>query len=143
MIARFTGEYEFLSNFAASPVTIDGKDYATIEHFFQACKTLDEGEHEGVRLATTPGRAKKMGRQVTLRPDWEAVKDKVMRTGLLHKFAPGSDLASKLIATGAEELIEGNNWGDVRWGKVWKGGELVGENRLGRLLMEIRKGLQE
>lgn len=36
------------------------------------------------------------------------------------------ELKQKLLATGNEELVEGNNWGDTFWGMVNE----VGENHL-------------
>ena len=83
---------------------------------------------------STPGEAKRMGRQVTLRKDWEDVKISVMEKGLRMKFAI-PELRDKLLATGEEELVEGNWWGDTCWG-VCKG---VGANNLGKLLMKIRE----
>lgn len=142
MIAEFEGKYAFLSNFYHSPITYDGITYPTNEHFFQAMKTLDQEERKAIAAAPTPGKAKRMGRHVALRSDWEEVKVDVMRTGLMLKFTDGN-LASKLIATGDEELIEGNTWHDNTWGSCMcmKCINIPGRNMLGMLLMELRKGL--
>lgn len=138
MINCFDGKYMFLSNFYESPIKDDqGIEYPTVEHYFQAAKTLDENERRMIAAAATPGQAKRMGRAVTLRSDWEAVKSYYMELGLRLKFQ-NPDLAAKLIATGDEELIEGNTWGDRIWG-VYNG---EGENRLGKLLMKIRDELK-
>ncbi len=67
MIDGFHGEFGFLSNFAQSPITFSGKTWQTVEHVFQAAKTLDENEREQIRLAPTPEKAKRLGRKVTLR----------------------------------------------------------------------------
>lgn len=137
MIARFENEYWFLSNFYPAVVEWDGQVYPSSEHAYQAAKTLDPYSREIIRQAPTPGMAKKYGRHVLLRPDWEQAKLSVMEDLLRQKFAPGSALADKLLATGDEELIEGNWWGDVWWG-VCNG---VGQNHLGKLLMKIRADL--
>lgn len=137
MINYFDGEYAFLSNYYNSPITHDGITYPTNEHFFQAMKTLKVDERLAIAAAKTPGQAKRMGRSVTLRSDWETVKSYYMELGLRLKFQ-NPDLAAKLIATGDEELIEGNTWGDRIWGVC--NGE--GENRLGKLLMKIRDELK-
>lgn len=134
MIDRFVGEHEFLSNFYPSP--IDG--YPAVENRYQAHKTLDEDARTPFRHCSA-GQSKKLGRKVRLRSDWEDVKEDVMLECLRLKFAPGSDLAAKLIATSEQKLVEGNTWGDRYWG-VCKG---VGENRLGVLLMQVREELQE
>lgn len=136
MIDNFDGEYAFLSNFYESPMTIQGITYPTNEHFFQAMKTLDLSERKKIASAQTPGQAKRLGRQVKLRWDWESVKEDAMLTGLRYKFS-NPDLKEKLLATGNEELIEGNWWGDQYWG-VCDG---VGKNKLGKLLMKVREEL--
>ena len=137
MINCFDGKYAFLSNFYESPITYDGITYPTNEHFFQAMKTLDIDEKKKIAAASTPGQSKRLGRAVTLRSDWEAVKSYYMEIGLRLKFQ-NPDLAEKLIATGDEELVEGNTWGDRIWGVC--NGE--GENRLGKLLMKIREEIK-
>jgi N-glycosidase YbiA len=137
VIDDFSGPYEFLSNFFHSPITINGILYPTVEHAFQAHKSLDEDDHRAVASQSTPGWAKKAGRALDLRPDWEDVKVEVMRMCLAEKFASGCDLARRLVETGETILVEGNTWGDTYWG-VYNG---EGENWLGKLLMERRQEL--
>jgi len=81
----------------------------------------------------TPGEAKRCGKMINCRPDWEGVKVDIMFALLASKFSDTS-LMDKLVATGDAELIEKNSWGDVFWG-VCQG---VGKNWLGKLLMSIR-----
>jgi ribA/ribD-fused uncharacterized protein len=138
MIDNFEGRYAFLSNFYPSPMEIDGIIYPTNEHFFQAMKVLTPKERKVIAAAETPGLAKRLGRQVNLRWDWESVKDEVMLIGLRYKFSD-PELAEKLLDTGDEELIEGNWWGDTYWG-VCNG---VGKNKLGKLLMQVREELAD
>lgn len=142
MIAEFEGEYAFLSNFYPSPIFHDGIAYPTVEHFFQGMKTLDIAERKAIADAPTPGKAKRMGRQVKLRSDWERVKVYYMELGLRLKFE-NPELAQKLIATGDEELIEGNWWHDNTWGSCYCDTCMhkAGRNMLGMLLMELRKEL--
>ncbi len=142
MIAEFEGEYAFLSNFYPSPIFHDGIAYPTVEHFFQGMKTLDIAERKAIAGAPTPGKAKRMGRQVKLRSDWERVKAYYMELGLRLKFE-NPELAQKLIATGDEELIEGNWWHDNTWGSCYCDTCMhkAGRNMLGMLLMELRKEL--
>jgi hypothetical protein len=71
---------------------------------------------------------------VILRADWEDIRLEVMLNLLRQKFAPGSELRTKLETTTPHELVEGNTWGDTFWG-VCNG---VGQNNLGRLLMQVR-----
>lgn len=143
MIIEFEGKYEFLSNFYPSPISYEGIVYPTNEHFFQAMKTLDINSRKAIAAADTPGKAKRMGRSVVLRPDWESVKVDVMRIGLQHKFK-NPELRVKLLSTGNEELMEGNTWHDNTWGNCLcdKCINIPGRNMLGMLLMELRKELQ-
>lgn len=140
-ITAFRDEYEFLSNFHRHPMMVDGKDYATLEHAFQAAKTSDPEMREAIRLAGTPGRAKYLGRRVELPANWEERRIDVMRQLLAIKFAD-PELRDLLLATGEESLIEGNTHRDRFWGAEWEDGTWVGQNHLGILLMELRHSLQ-
>lgn len=133
-ITSFSGEYRFLSNFWPANVTDEEHRYATVEHAYQAAKTASASHRREILHANTAGIAKRLGRRVPIRPDWEDVKVGVMRELLRQKFAEPT-LRAKLLATGTALLVEGNTWGDRFWGQCPVG---VGENWLGRLLMEIR-----
>lgn len=140
-IDRFDGDHAFLSNFweePTVPILMDGCEYTTAEHAYQACKTLEPVERRWIRLCPTPGAAKKLGKEVRLRPGWDGMKVQAMRQILATKFAPGTRMAERLLATGEIHLEEGNHWGDRFWGTC--GGS--GENWLGRLLMEQRAYLR-
>lgn len=138
-ITSFQGEFRFLSNFWPATVELDGEIYPTVEHAYQAAKTNDPAERALVRSAPTPGKAKRMGRSVTKRLDWDAVKVGVMKDLLQQKFAEGDpNLTELLLSTGMTRLVEGNTWGDRFWG-VCNG---KGENVLGRLLMKVRADIR-
>jgi len=137
IISEFRGQWRWLSNFWPAPVKLDREVYPTVEHAYQAAKTLDLEARKIIREASTPGIAKKLGRHLDIRADWDEVRDGVMRDLLKQKFAPGTALAEQLLATGRWILVEGNNWGDTYWG-ISNG---TGLNRLGSLLMEVRLGL--
>ena len=132
-IESFSGPYRWLSNFYMVDVEFDGKIYPSTEHAFQAAKTFDEKDREDVRQADTPKLAKKLGKLVKLREDWDSVRLSVMEDMLRKKFE-NPELRRKLLETGHAELIEGNYWHDTFWG-VCDG---KGENNLGKLLMKIR-----
>lgn len=136
-IDEFSGEYRFLSNFFPSPVTYEGIEFPTVEHAFQAAKTMDTVERIRIAELKKPGEAKRAGRKVALRPDWENVKEKIMLDILRLKFAY-PDLRKYLLNTGEVKLEEGNTWGDRYWGTCFG----IGRNRLGHLLMKLRKELQ-
>lgn len=136
MIDSFSGPYEFLSNFYPCEVEYQGSYYPSVEHAYQAAKTINSHERELIRTAETPGRAKRLGNKITLRADWETIKCQVMLDLLTQKFNY-ADLREKLLDTGNKQLIEGNNWHDYFWG-VCNG---KGQNMLGELLMKIRENI--
>lgn len=146
MINKFqdeNGKHTFLSNFHVG-LTVLGTPSA--EHAYQMLKTTNVLDRMAVAACSTPGQAKRLGRKIELRPDWELVKIEVMRFVLLDKFAAGSPIAEQLLDTGDEILIEGNHWHDNIWGDCTCGRDACkneGENLLGRLLMERRKQLRK
>lgn len=137
-IREFRGNNRFLSNFYPAIVELDGVSYPTVEHAYQAAKTLDYKLREQVNSIMKPGGAKRWGRKVALRYDWEIVKQAVMLSLLRWKFAR-QPLRGRLLATGRATLIEGNVWGDTYWGLC----EGVGENKLGVLLMQVREEMRK
>lgn len=146
MINKFGGKHWWLSNFSLVPNSIRYGDmpYPTVEHAFQAAKTLDLGQRALIRSAATPGHAKRLGREVQLRHDWEEVKFGIMTDLLRQKFALGTKLADKLIATGDERLVEGNYWHDQWWGDCQcpQHQDIPGKNMLGRALVVVRYELR-
>ena len=144
MIKEFSGKYEFLSNFWHSPFVYEGITYPTNEHFFQAMKTLNPNERMWIASADTPGVSKRRGRTCKLRYDWEDVKDEVMLIGLRLKFSNPA-LRMQLLMTGDEELVEGNWWHDNTWGNCSCDAcrPIIGQNRLGKLLMQVRQEIRE
>jgi ribA/ribD-fused uncharacterized protein len=150
-IVHFAYEHDFLSNFYPSPVMFDGMNYASVEHAYQAAKTLDSEKRlvftSGFNPNLSAAQAKKIGRSLDIREDWEKVKVPVMRELLFRKFAKG-ELREKLIATGDAYLQEGNWWHDVFWGVCYHKmegktcrqpeHEAFGGNHLGYLLMDVR-----
>lgn len=137
-ITSFAFGWSFLSNFHPCEITHRSLTFPSVENAYQAAKCAIESDR--LRFMYLPaGKAKRLGRTVPLREDWEYIKIDVMRELISLKFEEGSELAGKLIDTGNEELIEGNSWGDRFWG-VYKG---KGANHLGRLLMERRVFLRD
>ena len=126
--------YGFLSNYHASTFYIDGEPYPDVEHAYQAHKTLDPVARDLIRRASSPGSARKLGRAVVLRPDWEEVKLRLMRDFVQKKF-DNPLLLPMLLATGDAELVNGNTWNDTFFG-VCRG---KGHNWLGKILMSVRE----
>jgi ribA/ribD-fused uncharacterized protein len=137
--SKTTAYHEF-SNFSPHGIEMDGKWYATVEHYFQAMKFPDHAHAEKIRLAAKPAIAKQLGRSrdVPLREDWEEVKIDVMRAAVRKKFTTHAELTQLLIDTGDEELVEAAPT-DYFWGRGRSG---TGQNWLGRILMEVRAELR-
>src|SRR5688572_13296441 len=127
------------SNFAAFPVRLKGVEWPTTEHYFQAQKFAGTPHEEDVRRAASPTTAARIGRDRSrpLRPDWEAVKDDVMREAVRAKFRQHPSLLGLLLSTGDADIIE-HTVNDAYWGD---GGDGSGKNMLGRILMEVRQEL--
>jgi ribA/ribD-fused uncharacterized protein len=131
-ILRFQGEHRFLSNFYPVKITHDDIVYPSVEHAYQASKTNSRKIKLDIANCGHAAIAKKMGSNL-YKEKWHLIKLGVMLELVRLKFQDES-LKYKLLMTGDEALIEGNEWGDVYWG-LCKG---VGENHLGKILMQVR-----
>ena len=129
---------DFLSNFYPSTIKFDGEFYPTVEHAYQSSKTLNLETRRLIKVAIAPGDAKKLGKSVQLRSDWNDVKLGIMKTLIRSKFE-NPFLRHMLLLTGDIELINENRWNDKFFG-VTNG---VGENWLGKILQEVRSQAQE
>lgn len=137
-ILGFFGPFRYLSNFEVVTVEFDGELYRSTEHAYMAAKSLDLEVRKLIQDAPTPRDAKKLGMKIQLREDWGEIKFDVMRDVLIQKFTQ-EPYRTKLLETGDAYLEETNTWGDVIWG-VCNG---VGQNNLGKTIMEIRSWLKE
>ena len=137
-IMTFRGAFGFLSNMHAAAFEWDGRTYRNSEAAFQSAKSLDPAVRDAFSEMTGMT-AKREGKKVKLRSDWESVKDAIMEQVVRAKFSQNPDLLKKLIDTGDLELVEGNAWHDTYWGVDLKTGK--GENHLGRILMKVRAEL--
>ena len=136
-INDFRNEYFFLSNFYMAPVTFEGITYTNSEAAFQAQKCID-AEDRKVFSTMSPSEAKRAGRHVKLRPDWETIKVDIMTKIVESKFTQNVNLGLKLLETQDSYLEEDNTWGDRIWGTV----NGNGQNLLGKILMQTRTKLK-
>lgn len=151
----FDGKYSVLSNFytLCHPIVLElpltstfgdepqkKYEFYTAEAAFQACKTLDAEMIEKISKSS-PGKAKRLGRKVELRTDWESIKDQVMKDILFSKVAVCPEF-KKMLKNIPEDMyiVEMNYWHDTYWGVCSK--TFQGRNKLGEILMEIRGLLQ-
>jgi predicted NAD-dependent protein-ADP-ribosyltransferase YbiA (DUF1768 family) len=162
-IDSFSGEYTFLSNFYHSLMKIHNILWKTNEHFFQAMKghnspviqvgfrpdavarelniSIEEANtltyHNYISRLATPGKAKRAGRIVTRKANWEGDKQKVMMVGVNEKFIQNPHLGKMLTDLGREAIFtEGNTWHDNYWGNCTceRCGHIEGENHLGIII---------
>ena len=139
-IDMFREEYEFLSNFYPAKMEFEGIAYYNSEGAYQAQKC--KYPEDRLKFANMyADEAKKFGRKVEIREDWDEVKVELMTRIVEAKFTQHPELASRLLETGNKPLMEGNNGGDVFWGIDHRTGE--GENHLGQILMNLRTKYRE
>ena len=94
-----------------------------------AAKTDDVDIKVKIASLASPGKAKRFGRKIVLKENWENLRISYMRRILEIKFIDPL-LMEKLRKTGSNVLIEGNAWGECPIG--------TGKNNLGKILMAIR-----
>lgn len=139
MVNMFRGEFSFLSNFHDVEIRYGSLKFKNVESAYQALKSKDyEVRKKFENLSGAE--AKRLGRKVNLREDWNSIKDNVMEYLVRIKFK-NVELRRKLLATGEQPLIEGNYWNDRYWGVDLKSG--LGKNKLGEILMKIRKEIRD
>ena len=138
---RSRDPYGEFSNFSRHGFELDGAEWPSVEHYFQAQKFPGTELAERIRTASTALDARKLGRSRSepLRPGWDAMKDDVMRKAIRRKFEAHARLQHLLLSTGDEEIIE-NSPIDSYWGC---GKDGTGHNMTGKILMEVRATLRE
>ena len=141
-ILGFFGKYRWLSNFHMCPLSYKGVSFPSAEHAYQAMKSEDPEVWRLVANLPTPEEAKSWGRtRIQLRKGWvdENIRYIEMRKIVRRKFSQNLELLDLLLATEDLVLVEANYWNDTYWG-VCRGS---GENRLGVILMDVRRSLSE
>ena len=131
--------HQQFSNFHKAKFFLDGKEWPTVEHYFQAQKFSSNPEYqEKIRAAPQAAKAKSLGasREFPIRNDWDTYREEVMRKALKAKFEQNEDLKQLLLTTEGRPLYEATT--DPYWGQ---GRSNKGKNRLGLLLMELRGSL--
>lgn len=144
IINNFRDKYDFLSNFYPKPIVINGVEYQTSEHYYQAMKAANGTDRKKIMDAETPGKAKTLAKNIEVRKEFRQNNLGIMMVALQAKFNPGSNEAQMLVDTGNQLLIEGNYWHDNFWGNCFcsKCVLIDGKNVLGKMLMIVRESLQ-
>jgi len=152
-ITKVKKKFGWLSCMSPHPIKHEGLLYLTCEALFQCLRFLGYPEIQAeIRACSTPMGAKmkvrkhheKLGRGIL----WDQADDDIdrMRLCLRLKFNQHPKLRRQLLKTRTRLIIEDCTKHDREsarfWGAVRVNDEWVGENRLGRLLMEFREELQ-
>lgn len=139
-IMEFRGDNRYLSNFFPASFVWNNTLWPNAEVAYQAAKATS-AEDALSFMSLTAGQAKRHGREIKIREDWDEVKFDLMRDIVRAKFVQNPELRDKLLATGTSHIEEGNNHNDRIWG-VCPPGSSQGQNWLGKILMEIREDLR-
>ena len=139
-ITSFKGEYAFLSNFWPCKIFYEGLEFDSVEAAYVAAKTTDMEIRKQIQALDSPGKCKRFGRIIEVRPRWDDMKIGIMIGLVEQKFSRHEDLRKMLLSTGDAEIIEGNTWGDRFWGAEYNSAtaEYEGKNLLGYILMNTR-----
>jgi len=136
---RFNGETHPLSNFYPAKINVDGKIYKTAEHYYQSEKATNTMDKSRVMQAESPSNARRIGKQIKKRADFDEIKDIIMYKGVKAKFTQNVEVKAYLLATGDRYLIE-----DASFSPYWGTGyNDMGENKMGKMLMQIRDELKQ
>lgn len=138
-----------LSNMAAGfPIVLNNELVLTSEALYQACRYPHLPEiQKQIIVQHSPMTAKMKSKQYIdeSRKDWNSVRVPIMRWCLRVKLAQNFDKFSQILLSTEEHPIVELSRKDDFWGALIRGEEkdlLVGENVLGRLLMELRSKLK-
>lgn len=141
MIHEFRDDTRWLSNFTKCKIEINGVIYPSVENAYMSMKSRDK-EWKKRCVTLSPAQSKVEANKIQLRENWDEVRIQAMNHCLKQKFNQ-EPFKSKLIATGNENIQEGNVWNDTFWGIDLTQTPNVGENHLGRLIMNIRETLKD
>lgn len=144
-ILEFKGSTRWCSNFVGPEVKYGNIWFPRVENAYQAAKTLDMKIR--VNLAqpdVSAAEAKAIGNDLAIRPDWTVQRRLLTMEILVRQKFLNKDYLEKLLATGDCYIQEGNYWHDNFWGNCLckKCKDITGMNRLGFLLIELRKELK-
>mgnify|MGYP000025746042 CR=1 FL=1 len=134
---------EVLGTFSEHSFKLDGAEWASVEHYFQASKFAeqDAAHADAIRSSSSAKQARKLGRKnrLGMRKDWAAVKRVMMTRAVYTKCKTYPEVAEALLATGDARLVENSQY-DYIWGC---GRDRRGENLYGKVLMDVRAKLNE
>lgn len=138
-----------LSNMASGyPLQINGVRILTTEALYQACRFphMPDVQREIIgQHSPMTAKMKSKPHRKDSRPDWDEVRYKVMRWCLRVKLAQNYEEFGRLLLATRDRAIVEQSRKDDYWGAKLNDASdmLIGQNVLGRLLMELREKLKE
>ena len=130
-----------LSSYALYPFELDGFEWPSVEHYYQAMKFDDADYRDRIRQADTPKAAAKLGKRCwkKRRKNWKKNSITYMTRATYIKCRTHPEVAEMLLKSGELEIKDLSMY-DYFWGT---GRDQRGENRFGKMLMGVRNKLQE
>ena len=144
-------EWGILSNFAKTPMVVNGVEFVCVEQLYHYIRLNNEMERaEYLKLTPNMGlkmKAKAFKKRGVERSDWREIAVDVMRFCLNHKYQASAEFRKALADSGDRFIVEDESNRKKRpdsWGAVFDIGtnEYYGKNIMGRLLMELRENGQ-
>jgi ribA/ribD-fused uncharacterized protein len=132
---------EPLSSFSRFGFELEGVEWPSVEHYFQAMKFEDPAYREKIRAAQHPKQARRLGRTRfrKIRQDWSSLRRVVMTRAIYTRCRTHETIANALLASGDKHLVENSQY-DYFWGC---GRDRRGHNSYGQVLMDVRDKLRE
>ena len=140
-------EWGIFSNFAKTPMTVIGVEFACVEQLYHYIRLNSEAERaEYLKLIPNMGlkmKAKAFAKRGVERADWREIAVDVMRFCLNHKYQNSAEFRQALADSGDRYIVEDESNRKKKpdsWGAVLDTAtnEYYGKNIMGRLLMELR-----
>lgn len=141
-------KWGIFSNFAKTPMVVNGVEFACVEQLFHYIRLKDEAERaEYLKLTPNMGlkmKAKVFAKRGVERADWRDIAVDVMRFCLNHKYQNSAEFRKALADSRDMYIVEDESNRKKKpdsWGAVLDTtmGEYYGKNIMGRLLMELRE----
>ncbi|MEX1057202.1 MAG: NADAR family protein [Natronospirillum sp.] len=131
---------DFLGSSIARPFTLDGQNWKTAEHYYQAMKYPDRPRFHNIVNAPNAVAARKLGKGwlKRTRADWKQVRLVMMTRAIYTQCRTHPNFAQALVGTGDQSIQELSQY-DYYWGR---GRDQRGLNHYGKVLMDVRRKLQ-
>lgn len=146
-IHKIDEEWGIFSNFAHTPLQVEGKTFDTSERLFQVLKMATKESQTSVY--EVKGNPKMRAKHISkvdpeqIRSDWPEIIVDAMKFCLMTKYEQSAEFRDTLVRSRGMVIVEDQTSFSRKnadtWGVKLQDGKYVGPNLLGRLLMELRE----